>query len=1241
MFIAAMSLQIKAEDSRADKAWDYINKNEYKPALEYLESLEKNGLNTDEVQYLKVMLKDYLNTNKGIFKDLKRAIEISKDPDLTFLSLENVIFQNMTRHEDDKVTEDFLRSIIDNPQLKSSTQCYARELLAKFYQSIKNKKKAEALYKEIGAIVKWQAVGVFENVSESGFDADYPPIQNPNFDSKFVNKFGAPIAWFDLPDYTIGQRIILTNHFNTEESIIFAQTFINVDKDQDVKIKLGVGGSVKLWVNDKIAISEREEASNRCDSYVAKIRLSKGNNRILIQVGISEGVNSNFICRLTSMDDKVFSNYTVDTKYSAYNKDMAINAVAEEDAIVKSVVAKIANNPNDKINAYKLLNYELAQGGESKINRRLNKMIALTPNSVLIHKLASSFYYKTDNKTMGSKSDAFIKNIAPNSISALMIEIGDNVKRNKIKVADSLCEKFEGLYGLNEEIYIYKIVCALSDKRVEELIRYANRIADAYPESEQMTYFRYLIASEYKTGDNREKLLKEYLKKYTSPLLSKTLSRFYFSYNNQGLAFDVLDDEIDYDPYETDVYINKAYFQVSARKYDEALATLEQVKKLAPYQYSTYASAARCYKEIDKPDKAIENYKRSLEFYPFDYDSRKELRELKKSKLLIDLIPDPNLDSVIKAAPVASKYPDDDYVILYDKKIRTGYEGGGSETKRFLCVKILNKKGANVWKEFNTGIRHKLVGQIEKAEIIKANGEKVEAEDEDGLVVFTSLEAGDAIKLSFSTKEYNLGALSKHFWDEFRFTYDAPCLYSNFTVLTENNVEYAVKNINAKVRPVSETKGDVTIRYWEAKDIPGMKREPAPPALNDFADRVCISTIPDWDYVSKWYSNISKQKAKIDDNIIDAVNTIFPEGWDGLNDREKALKIYDYIEKEIKYSSVAFRQSGIVPQKASTTLITKLGDCKDLSVLFAALCKQVGLEVGLSLVNPEYQGSNAMPLPSIEFEHAIANIKLDGQLEHIELTNEFAPFGAIYGMDNGANILDISGDKNDKQTLKLLTNTDKERNCIYRKIKAKVNSSNIDVDIESIKTGGMAAFMRGDYKYLNKEDKKKSFISAISGDYPKIKFIDYQFDESLDNRGDSIIYSYKFQIEDPYTNVSNMQIFKLPWSDRMNTNEIAAMETRVNDIKVPEAIYQDLVEENLEMEIPQGYHIVEMPSGIELNSDFAYYKTTYNMQNNKLIAQRKYQIKNNIVPAAKFGEYQNFYKSMMKEDGLQIAIKKK
>ncbi len=88
--------------------------------------------------------------------------------------------------------------------------------------------------------------------------------------------------------------------------------------------------------------------------------------------------------------------------------------------------------------------------------------------------------------------------------------------------------------------------------------------------------------------------------------------------------------------------------------------------------------------------------------------------------------------------------------------------------------------------------------------------------------------------------------------------------------------------------------------------------------------------------------------------------------------------IYKYITTNIAYSSVGFRQSGIVPQNPSAVINTDRR-LQGRIHTFCCNCKEVGISANLPLVNTRDRGQNTLLLPSMEFNHCIAKASIDNK----------------------------------------------------------------------------------------------------------------------------------------------------------------------------------------------------------------------------------------------------------------------
>ena len=158
-----------------------------------------------------------------------------------------------------------------------------------------------------------------------------------------------------------------------------------------------------------------------------------------------------------------------------------------------------------------------------------------------------------------------------------------------------------------------------------------------------------------------------------------------------------------------------------------------------------------------------------------------------------------------------------------------------------------------------------------------------------------------------------------------------------------------------------------------------LKDEPLMPLNVDAGTILHISTIASWKEIANWYSDICNNKSEEDFEILALYKKLFPDANKTMTQFQKAKIIYEYIESNIRYSSVSFRQSAFVPQRASATLTTRLGDCKDLSNLFVTLAHKAGINAQMVLIDTRDNGQKDILLPSVEFNHCIAKAILDNK----------------------------------------------------------------------------------------------------------------------------------------------------------------------------------------------------------------------------------------------------------------------
>ena len=439
--------------------------------------------------------------------------------------------------------------------------------------------------------------------------------------------------------------------------------------------------------------------------------------------------------------------------------------------------------------------------------------------------------------------------------------------------------------------------------------------------------------------------MQTYLKTNYNINVMQMLAQNYF---NQGTSssvskgMDLLEKVATDQPNRAYSYNSLAGVYFAMKNYSTAVDYYKKCLEIAPYIGDYNSDLALCYEEQGEKEKAKEYYQKAILYYPNDYETRASLRKLEGEGDIWETFGEPDLYKLFDTKIEKADYPEDNSAILHYEGQRVIYPGGGSEMKFFIAVKTLNVDGVDKWKEYYVGTSGDQSLNVEKAEIIKANGNRIKAEVNYNAVVFSGLEPGDGIVLVYKIQNFFAGKLSENFWDKHVLNSYFPLEKSKFQLLVPKDTKFSYKVNNHELEPVKTSEGDFEKYVWEVEKQPSIKSESNTAPLSDVGKTLFISSFTSWDDISKWYSDLAQTKTKTSPEVKNTYAKIV-EGKENASDYEKAKLIYNYIVKEIRYSSISFRQSGLIPQKASDVITTKIGDCKDVSTLFVALCKEAGI----------------------------------------------------------------------------------------------------------------------------------------------------------------------------------------------------------------------------------------------------------------------------------------------------------
>lgn len=1216
--------------------WDAININDLEKArVELKKALQNSDQKEDALLSLSI-----LNTidkeDETAFNYFKDFFNLCNDPNPYLYAMwydKNVISSDSKLS---KARIAFFTSLLENEKISSTIKAKINYTLGYDLKSRGKFDKSDEYFARVGALMNWQLTGNFENISGSGFNKNWEAIAHPQADYKFINRNGAPVYWFNALNYRPGRWIHPAYHSYTENSIMFAQTFISSPKEQEVQLRLGVSGSVKLWVNDKLMFSEEDERNNGIDAYVFTAKLKSGYNRVLIQLGQSDVVDDmNYLLRITDKDGKLVEGLESKAAYHDYDKETSFTSQIIPN-FSETYFEKRLKKDESSILSYVLLSKAYLSNDKGYETRKtLLKAQELAPKSSYLSNLLMDVYMRDDANTLLSLELEKVKKEDKKNPLSLQLLYNEAMEEKDYAKASSIVDQIENIFGKNEDVYAKKIDILSIKEEQKDMIGMMQEAYSKFPDNWQFVNYKYLIA--VKINNNIRdglSILNKFVRNNYNTSAIEAIAGIYASQGNMPKAlsyYKEMENNQEFLPGYTNT-IAKTY--ANQGNYKNAIIYYQKLLKKAPYVAYYMGELAKAYKENNENDKAKEYFEKALFYDPTDFDIRKIYREYTNKKAIFDYFEKPDLYKLFDNSQTAEEYPEDNSLIIRYENQKVVYHNGGSEEKIYLLIKAFNPTGIDQWKEYNISRN----AEIEKAEVLKANGSRLKAETNEGHIVFTNLEENDAILLIYTVKYANSGTLLKHFWDDFYFDYRFPYNNITYSLLVQDELPFTYKMNNSNIKP-EITKMDVefTKYTWKKENVASVRIEKYMPAFSDFAASLHLSTIPDWNWVNEWYYDIYITKAKSDFEVQEVTHKLLNDK-DNLRDIDKIHLIYDYVVKNIHYSSIPFRQNGVVPQKASKVINTKIGDCKDVSTLFVAMCREAGFKAEIVLVNTRDNGQQELFLPNIGFNHAIAKVYVDDAYYIVELTSDLNAFSTMGSSLKGAFVLEINDEKSEPY---LLDSKTRVANAFSRETIVNINGDNINITRNVIRYGDYASASRNTFRDIGDIKRKQTLQRSISDDYAHIQLNSIHFDTTLYTTDDSLTYTYNFDVNDAFIQFGTTKLIELPFTLKQGPMDFINNPDRKYNINFWEFTNDDYQLEKLIINIPSNLSLAEMPVNMNYSSPYADYSLTFNKTGNQLVAIRKMVFKKDIVPVSDFATFSDFYAKVIKSDKTQIGFKTK
>lgn len=680
--------------------------------------------------------------------------------------------------------------------------------------------------------------------------------------------------------------------------------------------------------------------------------------------------------------------------------------------------------------------------------------------------------------------------------------------------------------------FLYK-----SDKKDLALPIFASILDETYTSDED--FFKYIdLLIEDKQYDKALKITQKYTTEVSDKSRIKiTLARLY-TYTDKTKAkpyiLALLKDQqllIDYQYDLLDALIEiEAYdeiIQFSKNRIEQGFESAVLLNYLGD-AYNSKEDYTTAFKYMEKSHKMMPDNKNITSYY-------KSLLK-KNGKTDLTLIGEPitavemPLEIKNKISKLKAKSKHDSYEYLYT--VKAFYHQKNKQNKKTVYgkIKINNDSGIAKNKTFRFGFNQEYDNAyINHLNILDSQSNLITKYDPSTSYITTDkdgINADDDKTINVPIPSLSVGVIIDYAYTiETKATYETQPFEDELFVSSVTNQYKAIilkgdiDNIKILASAdIIHNKISENLIFWEYNDLPNYKKTPLIPDFQDVFPWLKFSTsAKDWVTTGDTYLELIKKKlnSKIDQNLILSLTN---ESSDKV---KNASAIISYVQNNISYQALEFGWRSQIPNKSTTTLNNKYGDCKDHAVLLVDMLNSVNIKAKLALVN---SGSdiNINLSNHNQFNHVVVYLPEINNGVFIDTTDKDSALNFLnppYGLQgNHALVLE----ENNSKLIKINSHEAKYNAFTINRIIDKSDKQyfykeNIEI------TGYYASYLRSYLKSIEIDELDSRIIGWVNNYYSDLILSDFAYENLYDN-SKPLILNFTFNQDIEFANI-NLPVF--------------------------------------------------------------------------------------------------------------------
>ena len=444
---------------------------------------------------------------------------------------------------------------------------------------------------------------------------------------------------------------------------------------------------------------------------------------------------------------------------------------------------------------------------------------------------------------------------------------------------------------------------------------------------------------------------------------------------------------------------------------------------------------------------------------------------------------------------------------------------------------------------------------------------------------------------------------------------------------------------------------------WELSNLPPVPEEPMSPSLGNLVPRLAVSYFPpastqtlsiktfqNWGEVAAWMSELEDPQVVVDDALARKAYELTALA---KTEFEKIRAIAQYVQN-IQYISIQTglgRGGGYRPHASNEVFAKSYGDCKDKANLMRAMLKVVGITaipVSIYAGDPTYVRAT-WPSPQ-QFNHCIIAVKISDQtqastvIQHPTLgrllifdpTDQETPIGDLpFHLQGSLALIDA---KNETDLVKMPI-TPPEMNQLERtaNLELQPNGAIAGLIMEKAK-GQTAATFRTEFRRLSKPEYTGMIERWLTSGATSAKINKM---EPADNVADG---GFTLNVEFSANQYAQLMQDRLLVFKPVVVSRREGLALTATTRKLPVVLHANAYSETVQVKLPAGFTVDEVPDPVKLETAFGTYVTSYEVKNNQLVFKRQLSQQATTIAPADYEKVRKFFESIRAAENSPVVL---